>query len=133
MVVSAGITLNVNTFEDLLGGILSLNIDVTSSNQVNSTHYIVDIIGKDGQLIISPEDLAFLIEGLTVEQRQSLQDAGIDIVQVTSNAPVATPTSAVPARPIPAWAVAVIVVLNSVIIIAVLLIVLLIMCRRYRR
>lgn len=126
-----------NTFEQLLGSILNLDIAVTKTSQFNGTTYLVDVLGGEGQVRISANELAKRLINLTPDQKQQLVDAGLTIVQVSSNDQPTTPTSTVPTktiqRTIPPWAVAVIVVLNSVIIIAVLLIVLGITWRRYKR
>lgn len=129
-------TLNNNVFESILGGILELDIDVTSKVTNNGTFFTVNFTGRDGQELVMADDLLARVESLLTNEQDValLRQAGLAIVEVTSNAPVSTtPSLPTPTRPIPPWAVAVIVVLNSVIIIAVLLIVLGITWRRYRR
>ena len=130
VIVNTG-TLNINIFEDVLGDLLGLDIDVTNSERTNRTFFTVDFTGRDGQELVTADDLRDRVELILEDPR--LVDAGLTIVQVSSNSPVTTPPPPVPTRPIPTWAVAVIVVLNSVIIIAVLLIVLGITWRRYKR
>ena len=119
--------------EQVIGNILMLNIDITDVKQLNITHYQIELFGRDGQALISADDLAASLSNLSPEQNLLLLQIGVNIADVISNAPLPTPTTRVPVRPIPPWAVGVIVVLNSVIIVALLLIVLGIIWRRYRR
>jgi CBS domain containing-hemolysin-like protein len=135
IIVNSG-NLNRNTLADVLSSILGVDVDVVRSNQVNGTFFAVDFIGRDGLNLLSSEELERRILTLLADMNQvaALLTAGYTIVDVMSNAPMTTTTpEAVPTRPIPAWAVAVIVVLNSVIIITVLLVILCITLRRYKR
>ncbi len=126
---------DANTLKQLLSAILNLEVDITGSTRLNESFYEVDLIGYNNGEVVLAENLAFLLNSLTDDQRSQLLSAGLDITRVQSNAPVTTPTQppSVPTRPIPTWAVVVIVVLNSVIIIGFLLIVLGVTWRRFRR
>lgn len=138
ILISVGV-FDANTFEQVIGGIINIDIDVTNTNQVNNTFYEVDFFGRDGSTLILADDLAERLFSLNMDEDQKalLARAGIALIEIMSNSQtVTTPTpdpEAVPVRPIPAWAVAVIVVMNSVIIIGVLMIVLGITWRRYKR
>lgn len=127
------------TFAQITSNILDLDIFVTSSERHNATTYLVDILGRDAQVLVPADELVVRLLDLisTPNQVGLLTDAGLTILDVMSSAGVpttTTPTSGpIPTRPFPSWAVAVIVVLNSVIIIGVLLVILVIILRRFRR
>ena len=120
------------TFEQLLEDFLNLNIIITGIVPINSTHFEIQVYGKNNTVVVGSEMLAARIGNLTQEQKDLLEQAGIFITGVVSNIPT-MPPSRVPRPPIPAWAVVVIVILNSVIIIAVLLIVLFILLGSLRK
>ena len=119
------------TLERLLEDFLGLEIIITRIVQLNSTHYGIQVYGKNATQVIGSDELARLISNLTVEQRDLLMQAGITITGVVSNRPVRPPRP-IPRPSIPAWAVVVIVILNSVIIIAVLIIILVMLLRSLR-
>ena len=120
------------TLERLLEDFLALNIIITGIVPINSTHYGVQIYGKNNTVVVGSEILVSRIGNLTREQKDLLEQAGIFITGVVSNVPP-EPPSRIPTPRIPEWAVAVIVVLNSVIIIAVLLIILFILLKSLRK
>ena len=128
--ISGPITTNF-TFERLLHDFLGLDIIATSIVQLNSTHYEIQVYGKNATRVIGADELMRLISNLTAEQKDLLMQAGIMITGVVSNRPV-QPPSRIPRPSIPAWAVVVIVILNSVIIIAVLVIILVMLLRSLR-
>lgn len=133
VVVNQG-TFDPNTFGQILENILEVDIEITESERLNTTHYSVDFFGRDDQQLVAPGDITRRLLALNSDQMQLLVDAGLSIAEVVNNGDIPT-TSAptVPVRPFPTWAVVVIVVLNSVIIIAVLLIILGIVWKRYTR
>lgn len=121
-------------FEQLLGGFLELDVQVTESTLLNSTYYQIQLYGKDGTEFTDADELARRILALSNDQRDLLQQAGFNIVRVElPEAPTTESPPVIPTRVIPTWAVAVIVVLNSVIIIFVLLLILILLWRRYSR
>lgn len=120
------------TFEQLLEDFLNLNIIITGIVPVNSTHFGIQVYGKNNTIVVGSETLATRIGNLTQEQKDLLEQAGIFITEVVSNLPP-MPPSRIPRRTIPVWAVVVIVILNSVIIIAVLLIILIILLGSLRK
>ena len=120
------------TLERLLEDFLALNIIITGIVPINSTHYGVQVYGKNNTIVVGPEMLVARIGNLTQEQKDLLEQAGISITGVVSNVPPELP-SRIPTPRIPEWAVAVIVVLNSVIIIAVLLIILFLLLKSLRK
>lgn len=123
---------NMNvTFEQLLEDFLSLNIIITGITPVNSSHFEIQVYGKNDTIVIGSETLATRIGNLTQEQKDLLEQAGIFITEVVTNTPPTT-ISRIPRPTIPVWAVVVIVVLNSVIIVAVLLIIIIILLRSLR-
>lgn len=126
---------NLEDVEKRIGEVLNIEIDFVNARQLNSTHFEIDFFGRDdNDNLILADKLVEMFISLSDQDKGLLEAAGIFIKRVTSNAPQPTPTSpAVPTRPIPTWAVAVIVVMNSVIIIGVLLIILGIIWRRYKR
>ena len=128
--INGPINTNV-TFEQLLHDFIGLDIVTTDIVQLNSTHYEIQVYGKNATRVIDSDELTRLISNLTTEQRDLLMQAGITITSVVSNRPVRPPSS-VPRPSIPAWAVVVIVILNSVIIIAVLVIILVLLLRSLR-
>lgn len=132
VVISTGF-LDTNIIEELFSDILGLDIKVTKTVQQNATYFAVDFIGTDNEAIVSSEELADKIRTLSTSQKQQLLDAGVSVVDVTSNGPTATPPTEVPAPSVPVWAVVLIVVVNSLIVLLVLLIVVIIIWRRYRR
>lgn len=120
------------TLERLLEDFLALNIIITDIVPINSTHFGVQVYGKNNTVVIGSEMLVAKIGNLTQEQKDLLEQAGIFITGVVSNVPP-EPPSRIPMRTIPVWAVVVIVVLNSVIIIAVLLIILFLLLGSLRK
>ncbi len=119
------------TFEQLLEDFLALNIVITGIVPINSTHFRVQVYGKNNTVIVGSEMLVARIGNLTEEQKGLLEQAGIFITGVVSNVPTEPPSRIM--RPIPTWAVVVIVILNSVIIVAVLLIILFILLGTLRK
>lgn len=130
---------DADTFDQILQNILSLDVEITDSDQLNSTYLQVDFFARNSAgMFVEPGSIVLTLQNLNEDQRQPLVDAGLSIIQVVSNGEVPTPTPSstatpVPTRPFPTWAVVLIVVLNSVIIIAVLLLILGIVCKRYSR
>lgn len=122
-----------DVLEQLLTNILELDLTITNFDQLNATHYFVQIYGQDGGVFIPAGILNSRLLNLTREELMRLEGEGFLIVGSNSNAPVVPPTNVIPTRTIPVWAVAVIVVLNSVIIITVLLIIVGVLWRRYSR
>ena len=120
------------TLERLLEDFLALNIIITDIVPINSTHFGVQVYGKNNTVVVGSEMLVAKIGNLTQEQKDLLEQAGIFITGVVSNVPP-EPPSRIPMRTIPVWAVVVIVVLNSVIIIAVLLIILFLLLGSLRK
>jgi hypothetical protein len=121
------------TFEQLLEDFLALNIIITGIVPINSTHFRVQVYGKNNTVVVGSEMLVARIGNLTEEQKDLLEQAGIFITGVVSNVPTEPPSRTPIMRAIPTWAVVVIVVLNSVIIVAVLLIILFVLLGTLRK
>ena len=122
------------TFEQLLENFLNLNIIITGIIPINSTHFRVQVYGKNNtdSIVVDAGKLAAGIGNLTEEQKDLLEQAGIFITGVVVNVSP-EPPSRVSTPTIPVWAVVVIVILNSVIIIAVLFIILCILLKSLRK
>ncbi len=120
-------------FGELISNILELNIEITEFSQFNETHYFTRIYGQSEGVILEASAIVDRLASLSQADMIRLSNAGFEIAIFTSNAPTESPTTFIPTRQIPIWAVAVIVVVNSVIIISALLLIVGILWRRYRR
>jgi len=130
-------TFQLDSLEELLSRVINMETKIVRSESSNFTQFAIIVVSRDGNETIVPANVvANMFKTLSPSQIAELRAKGISILEVVSNDNVPTtspPVVAVPTRPIPPWAVAVIVVMNTAIIAGILLIVFLIIWRRYRR
>jgi len=122
---------DADLFEEVIGDILDLDAVITQIDQINSTHFTVQMFGEQGGVLVSVAAIVGPLSNLSAADTIRLRDLGFEIQNVISNAPTEVPTMLT--RVIPVWAVAVIVVINSVIVISALLIIVGILWKRYSR
>ncbi len=126
-------TFKPDIFSELISNILEAEIEITEFSQFNATHYIARIYGESDGVVLEASAIIDRLANLSPTNNARLMSAGFDITAFTSNAPTESPTTFIPVRQIPIWAVAVIVVVNSVIIITTLLLIVGILWKRYQR